>query len=276
MISREFEFLAKHVARREKIEDIYKYPPSIILIKSAHYFNTSYINGAFGSKDTLTRLGVGKSVYALKTLYYTYNRNWNIARKFIVFMPQHFLALFEHAIDNDYRIPAILWDDASFWIGKTRWQSELVKTVKEFMGVIRTHCRYLIFTAPKFYDIARSIREELSCGAIIERQFHEDILKDTSIAKYYSLEELEKIYSKNKQPAPFTLYKFKLYFQHYNEYEEFRKTFVFVGKERMKERLEITAKTARQEMREILRKYSKNRKLDDLIEPGEIVIEETV
>jgi hypothetical protein len=193
-------------------------------------------------------------------------------------MPQHFLSLFEDAIDKNYRIPAILWDDASFWIGKMRWQSELVKTVKEFLGVVRTHCAYIIFTSPKFTDIARGIREELNFACIIRRLFtHEsDPRKSQSIANYYTYEDLEKLYHREKNPAPFVTYYFYLYFEHYPEYEEMRNQYIKVGKERMKERLKEISEEAKEEMREILKKYDPRRKLDNLVEPEEIEYDEEI
>jgi hypothetical protein len=253
------------------------YPPSIIFVKSALKFNLAFIDGAFGVKKSLAQLGVGKTVYGLKTLYYTYDKNWNIAKKYVVFMPQHFLSLFEDAIDKNYRIPAILWDDASFWIGKMRWQSELVKVVKEFLGVVRTHCAYIIFTAPKYSDIARGIREELSFGAVVRRKvYSEDPRKALSFASYYTYEDLEAVYHRNKNPAPFTTYYYYMYFEHYPDYEQMRNDYVKIGRERMKEKLKEISEEAKEEMREILKKYDPHKKLDNLVEPEEIEYDEEI
>jgi len=269
----EFELLARLVLGRNV--ERWSAPPSIVFVKAGLKFNSAYIDGAFGTKRTLTQLGIGKSVYALKTLYNVYDKNWNVARKYVVFMPQHFLSLFEDAIDNNYRIPAILWDDATFWIGKLRWQSELVKTVKEFMGVIRTHCAYLIFTAPKWTDMARSIREDLSFACVVRRRtFSEDPRKALSTASYYAFDDLERLYHRDKNPAPFTVYTYYLYFEHYPEYERMRKEYVKIGKERMRERLREIARKASEEMREIMRKYDPHRRPDNLVEPEEIEYEE--
>ena len=271
----EFENLMKLVLGKDEIGR-WVFPPSIVFVKAALKFNTSYLDGAFGTKRTLTQLGIGKSVYGLKTLYNVYHKNWNRAKKYIVFMPQHFLSLFEDAIDNNARIPAILWDDAAFWIGRMRWQSELVKVVKEFLGVVRTHCAYIIFTAPKFTDLARGIREELNFAAAIRRIFtyQNDPRKSVSKAEYYSYDDLERIYHRDKRPAPFAVYKFLLYFEHYPEYEIMRREYVAIGKERMKEKLKEIAKEAKEEMQEIMKKYDPKKKPDDMIEPDEIEYDE--
>jgi hypothetical protein len=271
----EFENLVRIVLKADKIER-WAFPPSIIFVKAALMFNTSFLDGAFGTKKSIIQLGIGKSVYGLKTLYHAYMKNWNRAKKYIVFMPQHFLSLFEEAIDKNVRIPAILWDDAAFWIGRMRWQSELVKTVKEFLGVVRTHCAYIIFTAPKWTDLARPIREDLNFSAIIRRVFtyNNDPNASRSKAEYYTFEDLEKIYHRDKNVAPFTVYYFKLYFDHYPEYETMRKEYVKIGKERMKERLKEIAREAKEEMQEIMKKYDQKRKPDNLVEPDEIEYDE--
>jgi hypothetical protein len=256
-IEEEFTRLVELVMQRERERRLWRCPPSVIFIKAALYFNTTFIDGAFSSKQTLTQLGVGKSVYAMKTLYHTYNRNWSEAKKYIVFMPQHFLSLFEEAIDKNIRIPAIMWDDASFWIGKMRWQTELVKTIKEFLGVVRTHCAYIIFTAPKPTDIARGIREELNFAAIIRRlyTYHNDPKLSMSRAEYYSYEALEQLLYRGRHVAPFAYYTFRLWFDYYPEYEEMRKQYVKIGRDRMRERLKEIAREAREEFMEIMKKY---------------------
>jgi len=271
-IEKEFANLVEIILQGEPKK--WPYPPSLLFIKAGLKFNTAYLDGAFGSKQTLTQLGIGKSVYAMKTLYYTYNKNWNRAKKYIVFMPQHFLSLFEEAVDKNIRIPAIMWDDAAFWIGKMRWQTELVRTVKEFLGVVRTHCAYIIFTAPKPGDIARSIREELNFAAIIRRIFTvtNDPKQSKSIAEYYSYDALEQMLYRGRQVAPFARYWFNLWFDYYPEYEEMRKKYVAIGKERMRERLKQVAKEAKEEFAEIMKKYDAERakKADSEIDPEEI------
>jgi hypothetical protein len=273
MAREEFDLLMRLVVGKELKR--WAFPPSIVFVKAALKFNLAFIDGVFGTKKSLAQLGVGKSVYALKTLYYVYDKNWNIAKKYVVFMPQHFLSLFEDAVDKNYRIPAILWDDASFWIGKMRWQSELVKTVKEFLGVVRTHCSYLVFTAPKYTDIARGIREDLNFGAVVRRvSFTDDPRKTVSQLSYYTFDDLEALYHKTKSPAPFVTYYYYLYFEHYPDYEQMRNEYVKIGKERMRERLKEIAQRAREEMQEILKKYDSRKKPDNIVEAEEIEAEE--
>jgi len=251
------------------------YPPSVVFVKAALKLNLAFIDGIFGVKRSLAQLGVGKSVYALKTLYNVYDKKWDVAKRYVVFMPQHFLSLFEDAIDKNYRIPAVLWDDASFWIGKLRWQSELVKAVKEFLGVIRTHCAYLVFTAPKYSDIARGIREDLNFGAVVRfAVYTSDVRQAKSVASYYTFEDLELLYHRSKNPAPFAVHFFKLYFEHYPDYEQIRKDYVRIGKERMKERLKEIAERAKEEMVEIMKKYDARKRPEPLIDPEEIEAEE--
>ncbi|HID41641.1 MAG TPA: hypothetical protein EYP33_05750, partial [Pyrodictium sp.] len=111
------------------------YPPSVDLVKDALELNTAFLEAVIAAPRVVFKLGIGKSVYALKTLYFVYN-DWEKAKKYIVFMPQEFLALFKEAVDKDKRIPMIVWDDAGFLVGRQRWNSRFVVAVREHLNVV--------------------------------------------------------------------------------------------------------------------------------------------
>jgi hypothetical protein len=95
-----------------------------------------------------------------------------------------------------------------------------------------------------------------------------------SILSYYTYEDLEQVYHRSKNPAPFVTYIYHLYFEYYPDYEQIRKEYVRIGKERMKERLKEIAQKAKEEIREIMKKYDPSRKPDNLVEPEEIEVDE--
>jgi len=248
--------------------------PSFYLFLATYKLGLSQFEGVFASNRTLYHLGVGKSVYALKVMTYTYRDNWNIVKDHIVFLPQHFLSVFEKAIDGNYRIPILLWDDAGFWLGKQRWQSVFVRAIREFLNVVRTHVCYIFFTAPKINELARGIREQLNYVNFIHLQNYSlDITKRLSKSLLYHGEDAPLVYSTNKtKPNPISEYLFKVYYPYYEYYDEIRKTYVKIGDLRAREEFKAISEEATKEMMEIMSKVDKNRRVEDTL--GEEDIED--
>jgi len=246
-------------------------PPSFYLNIIAHKLDTSVLEGAFADPNAFFTLGIGKSVYCLKTLFYVYDKNWNVAKQYIVFMPQDFLARFEDAIDKRYRIPLLVWDDAGFWIGRQRWQNKFVRAVREFMNVIRTHLVHLMINAPRYTEIARGIREQLNLTSVIRLYtYSDDVMKRQSKLWMYKAVDAERITARRNKPTPITEYTFKVFFKFYPEYKELREKYVEIGKKRAEEALKAIAEEAAEELEEIAKKAEPGKKLDSLIDEEEL------
>jgi len=258
-------------SKKPEISKMRRLPPSYYLYRGADYMGTSAAEGVFASPYALYHLGIGKTVYCLKTAYYVYKKNWNIARNYIVFMPHNFLKLFEDAIDKKYRIPLIIWDDAGFWIGAQRWQSKFVRAVREFMNVIRTHLIYLMITAPRYHEVARGIREQLAFINFVKiHVYSENVKERRSVAQLFAARDAENIYSKKTRPTPLYEYHFNQYFEFYNDYRELREKYVQIGKQRAEEALKEIAEEAAQELKEIASKFDEKAKLDRIVEPEDL------
>jgi len=246
--------------------------PSFYLFLATYKLGLTQLEGVFASNRTLYHLGVGKSVYALKVMTYVYRDNWNVVQDHIVFLPHDFLRVFEKAIDGNYRIPILLWDDAGFWLGKQRWQSAFVRNVREFLNLIRTHVCYIFFTAPKINELARGIREQLNyVNYITLFNYSLDITKRQSKSLIYHGEDALLVYARNKtKPNPISEYIFKVYYPYYDKYEEIRKMYVKVGDIRAREEFKKVSERALIEMQELMKKAEVNKKVDNVIDESEV------
>jgi len=258
----------------KRVRQAKSFTPSFYLFLIAHELDTALLEGVFAKPHSMFTLGVGKSVYCLKTAYYVYKKNWNTTKQYIVFMPQDFLARFEDAIDNKYRIPIIIWDDAGFWIGRQRWQSKFVRAIREFMNVIRTHIVYLMINAPRITELARGVREQLNFVSFIRLfNYTSDIYKRASLAELYEAVDADYVVSRKIKPSPLSEFVFKTYFEQYNDYKEMREKYVEIGKTRAEEALKEIADEAARELREVAGKAEPNARLDSVVDEEEVVEE---
>jgi len=271
ILNEEFYKLIKMVHSERRLTQFYSKTPSYYLFLLAHRLDTSVLEGVFARPYSIFTLGIGKSVYCLKTLLQVYDNNWNTARQYIVFLPQDFLARFEDAIDKRYRIPMMIWDDAGFWLGRQRWQSKFVRAVREFLNVIRTHLVHLMINAPRFTEVARGIREQLNYASLVSPfEYNFDIKKRISRLEMFIAIDAEKLTSRREKPTPLVEYYFKVYFPYYEDYRQMREKYVEIGKQRAEEALKAIAEEAAEELEEIAKKYEPGRKLDSLIDEEEI------
>jgi len=271
MISEEFRKLLSLIGR-EDLKELHRYTPSYYLFLIARKLGTSVIEGVFASSRALFHLGVGKSVYCLKTAMNVYHNDWDEVKRHIVFMPQDFLARFEEAIDQRKRIWLLIWDDAGFWVGRQRWQTKFVRAIREFMNVIRTHLVMLMINAPRYGELARGIREQLTyVNFITFHNYVPDIMKRLSRSELYHAQDAEYVYSrKHSKPTPLFVYIFKTFFPYYEEYRRIREKYVEIGKTKAEEALKEIAEQATEELYEIKKKFEPNAKLDEEFEEEDL------
>jgi hypothetical protein len=220
--------------------DTKKRMPSVLLNILAVKTGKSYLEGVFASPFSFETLGIGKTVYSLKVATKVYG-SWDVAKQYIVFMPQDFLAVFDRAIKEGRPVKLIIWDDAGVWIGRMRWLDKYVKTVKEFLNAIRTHCHHIIFTAPSASEIVKGVRDQLNVYTFIS-SISENPPRSRAAFVFRSVLD---DYMKKKVVDGMLVYTFKRYFEFYEEYMAMRKKYVEIGLARMKTALEEVVKEIR-------------------------------
>ena len=220
--------------------DIEKQMPSVLLNILAVKTGKSYIEGVFASPFSFETLGIGKTVYSLKVATKVYG-SWDVAKRYIVFMPQDFLAVFDRAIKEGKPISLIIWDDAGVWIGRMRWLDKYVKTVKEFLNAIRTHCHHIIFTAPSAGELVKGVREQLNVYTFISTVSENPPRSKATFIFKSVLND----YLKKRIIDHMLSYIFNRRFEYYHEYEAMRKKYVEIGLARMKTALEEVVKEIR-------------------------------
>lgn len=231
----------------------------------------SYLYGVFASPWSFETMGIGKSVYALKTLVKVYG-SWEEARKWIVFMPQDFLRVFDVAKRLGSPAKMILWDDAGMWIGRMRWQDRYVKAVREFLNVIRTHCYNLVFTAPSINELVSGVRSQINIFAFISSYSENPPRSRAAIVLKPWVEQ----YLSRKSSARVAEV-FDRYFEFYDEYYRVRKMFVDIGARRLEASLEEVIREVREAssyIRDSYRDIEVGEALEDVEEPGEEDVEE--
>ncbi|MEM4762093.1 MAG: hypothetical protein QW230_03865 [Thermofilum sp.] len=247
-------------------------PPSIYLNKYAEEAGLSFIEGIFTSPWALAKRGVGKSVYCLKTLYYIYNKDVDEALKHIVFLPQHFLALFKSAVDKNVRIRAVVWDDAGFWLGQQRWQTKFVRAIREFLNVIRTHVITIMVNAPAVRELARGIRDNLDIlGFVRVHSNYFNLHERRSVIFMYDTDTWG-LRKGRSYPPPLVVWIYKQYLEWYPRYDEMRRQYVNFGVKRAEVALKSISDEAAEELDEIVKSYEYKPK--DLAVEKEISLED--
>jgi len=212
-------------------------PLSAALNEYAVRTGKSFLEGVFASPWTFQTLGIGKTVYSLKVATRVYG-SWDVAKQYVVFMPQDFLAVFDRAVKEGRTVRLIVWDDAGVWIGRMRWLDKYVKAVKEFLNAIRTHCHHIIFTAPAAGELVRGVREQLNLYTFITPYSESPPRSEAA----YVLKPFLDHYLKRKAVDHMAYYIFTRHFEHYPEYEQMRRKYVEIGLARMRVALEEIVK----------------------------------
>lgn len=130
---------------------------------------SAYNNIGFVSAVIFGKQGSGKTTYALKVardVFWKLNNlqnkedAWDYVRKAYFFELPDALDKIQDAIDNDYRIPLIIFDDAGIWLSKYVWYEDYMKVFYKIYALIRTRVSAVIFTTPSPEDIAFYLREK--------------------------------------------------------------------------------------------------------------------
>lgn len=106
----------------------------------------------FMSVMIVGRQGVGKTTYAMKTLYQYYG-DWDKVFESMTFDPIELLRRRKH-------YDAILIDDAGVHLSKYDWRDK--SDFAKFFNLIRDVTNFLIFTTPNEGDILKNIRDKLT------------------------------------------------------------------------------------------------------------------
>ncbi|ACZ35793.1 DnaA-like protein [Betafusellovirus yellowstonense] len=130
---------------------------------------SAYHNIGFVSAVVFGKQGSGKTTYALKVardVFWKLNNlenkddAWDYVRNAYFFELPNALDKIQDAIDNDYRIPLIIFDDAGIWMSKYVWYEDYMKVFYKIYALIRTRVSAVIFTTPSPEDIAFYLREK--------------------------------------------------------------------------------------------------------------------
>jgi len=103
------------------------------------------------------RQGVGKTTYAMRTLYHYY-KDWDKVLESMTFDPIELLRKRKH-------YDVILIDDAGVHLSKYDWRDK--SDFAKFFNLIRDVTNFVIFTTPNEGDILKNVRDKLSYLAVI-------------------------------------------------------------------------------------------------------------
>jgi len=111
----------------------------------------------FMSVMIVGRQGVGKTTYAMRTLYHYY-KDWDKVLESMTFDPIELLRKRKH-------YDVILIDDAGVHLSKYDWHSK--SDFAKFFNLIRDVTNFVIFTTPNEGDILKAVRDKLTYLAVI-------------------------------------------------------------------------------------------------------------
>jgi hypothetical protein len=111
----------------------------------------------FMSVMIVGRQGVGKTTYAMRTLYHYYG-DWDKVLESITFDPIELLRKRKH-------YDVILIDDAGVHLSKYDWHKK--SDFAKFFNLIRDVTNFVIFTTPNEGDILKNVRDKLTYLAVI-------------------------------------------------------------------------------------------------------------
>lgn len=143
------------------------------------FINKAYENYSFVSAFIYGPQGVGKTTYALKTLYYVYG-SWEEALNNTYFYIDNLLPRLKETFERGERIKAVLLDDAGVWLVKYYWRRDFSVWFSKFFNLIRTIVSGVIFTSVEVTDIVKFVRDKVMYRVNVMR-----ISRDTSKAIGY-------------------------------------------------------------------------------------------
>jgi len=112
----------------------------------------------FMSVMIVGRQGVGKTTYAMRTLYHYFNGDWDKVLESMTFDPIELLRKRKH-------YDVILIDDAGVHLSKYDWRNK--SDFAKFFNLIRDVTNFVIFTTPNEGELLKSLRDKLTYLAVI-------------------------------------------------------------------------------------------------------------
>jgi len=112
----------------------------------------------FMSVMIVGRQGVGKTTYAMRTLYHYFNGDWDKVLESMTFDPIELLRKRKH-------YDVILIDDAGVHLSKYDWRNK--SDFAKFFNLIRDATNFVIFTTPNEGELLKSLRDKLTYLAVI-------------------------------------------------------------------------------------------------------------
>jgi hypothetical protein len=153
--------------------------------------------------------GNGKSVFCLKQLMNVY-KSWDLAKKYIVYRPVDLIKL----LDEENKIPAILWDDAGLWSHR-----ESFKKLMNMLNKIREKIDMFFMTSYRASLLPKKLLNEIDYYVYIYRPL---IPTPTAEAHVYGRDGYEAYGKKD----PLEVIRFDVYFEYYPEYEAMRGKYI--------------------------------------------------
>lgn len=121
---------------------------------------TAFIYGEYGDGKTSFSLHVAQEVFAI--LYKLSGVDaWLMALDHLYFDPKQALLFIElQRRERKGRVPLIIMDDVGQHLSRIRWWMQDVVEFREWMGVARTDCAAIIFTAPTNLSLPSGIIDQ--------------------------------------------------------------------------------------------------------------------
>jgi len=145
----------------------------------AYLINKAHENYGFVSAFIYGHQGVGKTTYALKTLYYVYG-DWDKALEYTFFDVEDLMNKLKWAFlkikKPQDRIKAVLLDDAGYSIIKYTWREDRSIQLSKFFNLARSVVSGIIFTSVETTDILAFIRDKIMYPIsirIVDKQYSE-------------------------------------------------------------------------------------------------------
>jgi hypothetical protein len=239
-----------------------KEPPFMAIIRENYKLEYGSLWGVFSDPRSLFSRGIGKSVLALRMLYWAYG-SWDEAKNYIFYTPQEFVDRFKELYDKGRRVPLVVWDDAGEWLFRARFREKFAITVIEYLEVIRTVVANLLFTATSINKLLKGVRESIKYVILIKSEgtwgSGDKRVKVSKATLYLNSEDLWAWSPNRKRPEPLMEYTFYVLLPDhvYQWYNEYRRKYVGLALEKTRRELEALAKEAMEELTEIVRSADK-------------------
>jgi len=102
---------------------------------------------------------VGKSSYALQTLYQVYH-DWDLVLDNTIFRLEDLIAMIERAMETETKVPAVIWDDAGVFGNRLAYfrNRQLVEYLEDLVDTIGLYLHALLMTSPSVLSLLKALR----------------------------------------------------------------------------------------------------------------------